>query len=76
MLARWATGGSTDLVEAGPTAITRMRALVEGAEEDGTDEARLAAYHGLVEQLAWLAHGLDDPTATYPDGGGAVVEPT
>jgi hypothetical protein len=70
VLARWATGGSTDLMEAGPTAITRMRGVVDAAESTGTDEARLAAYHDLVEQLSWLGHGLDDPEATYPDGGG------
>lgn len=74
VLARWASAGSDSLLEAGPTAIDRLRRLVTEAEEAGTDDARLAAWQGVVEQVSWLGHGLDDPAGTYPEGGGDRVE--
>lgn len=70
VLARWVTGGSEGLLELGPSTVERMRRVVRDAEEAGTDEARLAAYETLRAQVGWLAHGLDDPEGTYPDGGG------
>ncbi len=70
VLAKWVTAGSDSLLEAGPTALDRMRALIAAAEETGTDAARLAAWEGMVEQVSWLAHGVDDPVGTYPEGGG------
>lgn len=70
VLAKWVTAGSDSLLEAGPTALDRMRTLITDAEEAGTDAARLDAWDGLVEQVAWLAHGVDDPVGTYPEGGG------
>lgn len=69
VLAKWVAAGSDGLLEAGPTAITRLRTIVAAAEEEGTDQARLAAYDELARQLSWLGHGLDDPVGTYPDGG-------
>lgn len=76
VLAKWVTAGSDSLLEAGPTALDRMRTLIAVAEEDGTDAARLAAWDGLVEQVSWLAHGVDDPVGTYPEGGAGPERPT
>ena len=69
VLARWASGGSEALLELGPSTVERMHAEVERAEAVGTDEARLAAYEVLRQQLAWLDHGLRDAERTYPAGG-------
>ena len=71
VLARWASGGSEGLLELGPSTVERMRAEVEQAEAAGTDDARLAAYEVLRQQLVWLDHGLSDPERTYPAGGAA-----
>ena len=69
VLAKWTTSGSEAVLAIGPSALTRLRGIVERAEAAGTDAARLAAYHQLVEQVQWLAHGVDDPVGTYPEGG-------
>ena len=70
VLAKWATGGSEALLELGPSTVQRMRACVAAAEEADTDAARLQAYVQLRAMIGWMAHGLDDPAGTYPDGGG------
>ena len=54
VLARWATGGSGGLLELGPSMVHRLWAVVEQAEEAGTDEARLAAYEQLRQMVSWL----------------------
>ncbi len=69
VLARWASGGSEGLLELGPSTVERMRAEVAAAEDAGTDEARLRAYEVLSQQVSWLAHGLDHPEQSYPNGG-------
>lgn len=69
VLAKWATGGSEALLELGPSTVERMRDCVAAAEEAGTDAARLQAYDQLRAMVGWMAHGLDDPAGTYPDGG-------
>lgn len=69
VLARWASGGSEGLLELGPATVERLRAEVDRAEASGTDAARLDAYRVLREQIGWLAHGLDEPESTYPQGG-------
>jgi ADP-ribose pyrophosphatase YjhB (NUDIX family) len=69
VLARWASGGSEGLLELGPSTVERMRAEVERAEAGGTDDARLQAYEVLRHQVSWLAHGLDHPEQSYPNGG-------
>ena len=55
ILARWASEGSTGLLELGPSMVTRLVGMVREAEADGTDEARLAAFHRLAGMLSWLA---------------------
>lgn len=61
VLARWASEGSAGLLEVGPTMARRLSGVCEAAEAEGTDEARLAAYHQLRQMLSWLRLGLDDP---------------
>ena len=61
VLAKYATSGSGALLELGPTAVGQLSAIVERAEAEGTDEARLAAYDGLRRYIAWLRAPLDDP---------------
>jgi hypothetical protein len=60
VLARWATGGSGGLLELGPSMVHRLWAVVEGAEEAGSDEARLAAYGQLRQMISWLRLPLVD----------------
>lgn len=61
VLARWASEGSGGLLELGPTLTRRLKAVYVEAEETGTDEARLAAYHQLRQMISWLHHPLDHP---------------
>lgn len=64
VLARWASGGAEGVLELGPSTVGRMGAEVEQAEAADTDEARLAAYEVLRQQVGWLAIGLSsDPDA-------------
>lgn len=70
VLARWASGGAEALLEIGTSGVAHLRRVVEEAEAAGTDGARRAAYDALRAQVAWLAHGLDEPATTFPRGGG------
>lgn len=54
VLARYATLGSGGLLELGPVMVERLWSVVQRAEADGTDEARLSAYRELSEILTWL----------------------
>lgn len=69
VLARWAAGGAEALLELGTSGVAHLRRTVDEAERAGTDAARLAAYDAVRQQVAWLAHGLDDPAAAHPAGG-------
>jgi hypothetical protein len=69
VLARWATEGSAGLLELGPTTVRRLGVVCDEAEADGTDEARLAAYHRLRGLVSWLQYPLDHPEVH--DGGDA-----
>jgi len=60
VLARWATSGSDGLLEIGPVVVRQMSALVEQAEKEGTDLARLEAYGGLRQVISWLQVPLDN----------------
>lgn len=59
VLARWASEGSSALLELGPTMARRLAAVCDEAETVGTDDARLAAYHQLRQMLDWLRLPLD-----------------
>ncbi|MGD9704857.1 MAG: DUF6027 family protein [Acidimicrobiia bacterium] len=61
VLARWASEGSSGLLELGPTMVRRLEAVCADAERTGTDEARLAAYERLRQMLGWLAYPMDHP---------------
>lgn len=107
VLAKWTTAGSEAVLAVGPSAITRIRELVDrladledragagrggGSTDDlrgpngvtpgaaamtATDDAavRRAVLADLEEQVQWLAHGVDDPGGTYPEGGADPVPP-
>lgn len=61
ILARWATEGSSGLLELGPSMVERLWAVTEEAETAATDEARLAAYARLRGMLSWLRVPIADP---------------
>ena len=61
VLARWASEGSSGLLELGPTFTRRLHAVCVDAEAAGDDEARLAAYHQLRQMISWVHHPLDHP---------------
>jgi hypothetical protein len=67
VLARWASEGASGLLELGPTFSRRLRAVCQEAEDAGTDEARLAAYHRLQQMISWLNHPLDHPDTYEPE---------
>ena len=54
VLAKWASAGSGGLLELGPAMVHRLWAVVEKAEETGTDAARLEAYEQLRQMISWL----------------------
>ena len=65
ILCRWASEGSSGLLELGPRMARRLREPLREAEEAGTDEARLAAYEQVRQMIEWLNVPLDNPEA-YP----------
>lgn len=54
VLAKWASAGSGGLLELGPSMVHRLWTVVEEAEGEGTDAARLAAYDQLSQMISWL----------------------
>ncbi len=60
VLGRWASEGSGGLLELGPTMVRRLWRVVEGAEAEGTDLARMAAYDQLRQMISWLRLPLVD----------------
>lgn len=69
VLCRWASEGSSGLLELGPRMTRRLREPFEVAEEAGTDEARLAAYQQVKQMIDWLNVPLDHPEV-YDDLSG------
>jgi hypothetical protein len=65
ILARWATEGSSALLELGPSMVERLWTATEEAEGAATDAERLEAYRRLRGMVSWLRVPLTDP-----DGGG------
>lgn len=61
ILARYGTSGSDALLEMGPRVVRQMGEIVERAEVEGTDQARLRAYAALRGIIGWLRVPLDDP---------------
>ena len=60
VLAKWASAGSGGLLELGPTMVHRLWAVFEKADEEGSDEAREAAYQQLRQMIGWLRVPLVD----------------
>jgi Family of unknown function (DUF6027) len=54
VLAKWASAGSGGLLELGPSMVHRLWDVVEQAEEEGTDPARLDSYSQLRQMISWL----------------------
>jgi hypothetical protein len=65
VLAKWASAGSGGLLELGPSMVHRLWGVVEQAEEEGTDRARLDSYSQLRQMVSWLRLPLVD------DGSGS-----
>ena len=61
ILARYAASGSEALMEIGPRVARQMDELVQKAEAQGTDDARLEAYRSLAAIVSWLNIPLNDP---------------
>lgn len=61
VLCRWASEGSSALLELGPRMVRRLQEPFETAEVTDTDEARLAAYEQVRQMVAWLNFPLDHP---------------
>lgn len=59
VLAKWATEGSGGLLELGPRMVQRLNEVVDDAEAEGTDAARLRAYDQLRQMLGWLQSGAE-----------------
>lgn len=53
-LVKWAAEGSEALLALGPRTVERLWEVVDRAEQQGTDSARLAAYDTLRQMLSWL----------------------
>src|SRR2546421_12256295 len=60
VLVKWAASGAEALLAMGPIVYEQMRALVDRAESDDTDVARLQAYDALKQIVKWLAAGPGD----------------
>lgn len=69
ILARYAASGSEALMEIGPRVARQMDELVQKAEAEGTDAARLEAYQSLAAIVSWLNIPLNDPN--WRPGGGS-----
>ena len=72
VLARYATTGSSGLLEMGPDMIHRLWEPIERAEESDDDHDRLIAYRQLRDILSWLRGPLVDPVlaeTAYETGG-------
>lgn len=65
VLAKWASEGSSGLLELGPRMARRLREPFVAAEEADTDEARLEAYDTVRQIVEWLNVPLDQPDV-YP----------
>lgn len=65
ILARWASEGSSALLELGPSMVERLWAVTQEADQAATDEERLEIYRRLAGMISWLRFPLTDP-----DGGG------
>jgi hypothetical protein len=61
VLARYCASGSEALLYTGPLVVRQMAEIVQKAETNGTDPARLDAYRALAAIVSWLQVPLEDP---------------
>ena len=61
ILARYSASGSEALMEIGPRVLGQMNEIIQKAEEEATDTARLEAYQSLTGVISWLNIPLTDP---------------
>ncbi|MDA1257772.1 MAG: DUF6027 family protein [Chloroflexi bacterium] len=61
ILARYAASGSEALMEIGPRVVRQMDEIVQKAESEDSDAARLEAYQSLKGVIGWLNIPLTDP---------------
>lgn len=54
ILARYAASGSEALMEIGPRVVGQMNEMVQKAEAEDSDAARLEAYQSLKGIISWL----------------------
>jgi|ERR1051326_7560708 hypothetical protein len=57
VLVKWAASGSEAMLAMGPIVFQQMRDIVDRAERDSSDAARLKAYAALRQIVEWLAAG-------------------
>ena len=54
VLVKWTAEGSEALLAMGPRLVERMWSVVQAADEQDTDEARIQALDTLRQMLSWL----------------------
>lgn len=73
VLAEWASAGSAAILEAGPAVIDDLARAADAVDAAPQGLARDEAWAALRGRIQWLAHGVQDPAATYPNGGAGTV---
>ena len=68
VLVRWAGEGSEALLALGPRLVERLWAVVEAAEAEDSDEARLRAYDTLRQMISWLRVPLEPSPVQAGEG--------
>ena len=61
ILCKWAMSGSESLLDLGPDMVKKIAAILDDAESEGTDEARLEAYDSVMAIMSWMKVPLDNP---------------
>lgn len=73
VLVEWASAGSAALLQTGPDVVEELASAADAVDAAPQGFARDAAWSALRGRIQWLAHGVTDPEATYPDGGASVT---
>ena len=73
VLAEWASAGSAALLGTGVDVVADLVAAADAVDAAPQGLARDEAWAALRGRIRWLATGLVDPAATYPEGGGGPV---
>ncbi|MBM3956851.1 MAG: hypothetical protein FJ313_02220 [Gemmatimonadetes bacterium] len=61
ILARYSASGAEALLEMGPRVVRQMADVIERAESQNMDRARLEAYQALKAVVSWLNVPITDP---------------